>query len=83
MAVLTNKTRYPVRMNFRREVTNVGNDRAVYQAHLENIPRGMRISVKLRTLTFTRKYQSRSFVVGIELDGEFPFPMVKFGSQMD
>ena len=79
MAVLTNKTRYPVTMNFRREVTNVGNDTAVYRAHLENIPRGMRISVKPRTLTFTRKYQNRSFVVGIELDGEFPFPMVKFG----
>ncbi|KAL0007207.1 hypothetical protein SO802_008709 [Lithocarpus litseifolius] len=79
MAVLTNKTRYPVTMNFRREVTNVGNDTAVYRAHLENIPRGMRISVKPRTLTFTRKYQNLSFVVGIELDGEFPFPMVKFG----
>ena len=79
MAVLTNKTRYPVTMNFRREGTNVGNDIAFYRAHLENILRGMRISVKPRTLTFTRKYQNRSFVVGIELDGEFPFPMVKFG----
>ncbi|KAK7836352.1 subtilisin-like protease sbt1.6 [Quercus suber] len=75
MAVLTNKTRCPVTMNFRREVTNVGNETAVYRAHLENIPRGMRISVKPRTLTFTRKYQNRSFVVGIELDREFPFPM--------
>uniref|UniRef100_A0A2N9I001 Subtilisin-like protease fibronectin type-III domain-containing protein n=1 Tax=Fagus sylvatica TaxID=28930 RepID=A0A2N9I001_FAGSY len=55
-----------------RVVTNVGNDTAVYRVHLENIPTGMRISVKPRTLTFTRKYQNRSFVVSIELDRDFP-----------
>ncbi|GMY22788.1 subtilisin-like protease SBT1.7 [Fagus crenata] len=71
-AVLTSKTRYPVTMNFSRVVTNVGNDTAVYRVHLENIPTGMRISVKPRTLTFTRKYQNRSFVVSIELDRDFP-----------
>uniref|UniRef100_A0A2N9FNG1 Subtilisin-like protease fibronectin type-III domain-containing protein n=1 Tax=Fagus sylvatica TaxID=28930 RepID=A0A2N9FNG1_FAGSY len=71
-AVLTNKTRYPVSMNFNRVVTNVGDDKAVYRAHLENIPTGMRIRVKPRTLTFTRKNQNRSFVVSIELDREFP-----------
>jgi hypothetical protein len=54
-AVLTNKTRYPVSMNFNRVVTNVGDDKAVYRAYLENIPTGMRIRVKPRTLTFTRK----------------------------
>uniref|UniRef100_A0A2N9EYS4 Subtilisin-like protease fibronectin type-III domain-containing protein n=1 Tax=Fagus sylvatica TaxID=28930 RepID=A0A2N9EYS4_FAGSY len=64
--------RYPVTMNFSRVVTNVGNDTAVYRVHLENIPTGMRISVKPRTLTFTRKYQNRSFVVSIELDRDFP-----------
>jgi subtilisin family serine protease len=71
-AVLTSKTRYPVTMNFSRVVTNVGNNTAVYKVHLENIPTGMRISVKPRTLTFTRKYQNRSFVVSIELDRDFP-----------
>ncbi|GMY22785.1 subtilisin-like protease SBT1.8 [Fagus crenata] len=71
-AVLTSKTKYPVTMNFSRVVTNVGNDTAVYRVHLENIPTGMRISVKPRTLTFTRKYQNRSFVVSIELDRDFP-----------
>ncbi|GMY22787.1 subtilisin-like protease SBT3 [Fagus crenata] len=71
-AVLTSKTRYPVTMNFSRVVTNVGSDTAVYRVHLENIPTGMRISVKPRTLTFTRKYQNRSFVVSIELDRDFP-----------
>ncbi|GMY22767.1 subtilisin-like protease SBT3 [Fagus crenata] len=71
-AVLTSKTRYPVTMNFSRVVTNVGNDTAVYKVHLGNIPTGMRISVKPRTLTFTRKYQNRSFVVSIELDRDFP-----------
>ena len=71
-AVLTNETRYPVAMNFSRVVTNVGNEKAVYRAHLENIPTGMRISVKPKILTFTRKYQNRSFVVSIELDREFP-----------
>ncbi|KAK7848135.1 subtilisin-like protease sbt3.11 [Quercus suber] len=60
-----------VAMNFSRVVTNVGNDKAVYRAHLENIPTGLKISVKPRTLTFTRKYQTRSFVVNIELDREF------------
>ena len=58
-------------LNFGRVVTNVGNDKAVYQAHLENIPTGLKISVKPRTLTFTRKYQTRSFVVSIELDRKF------------
>ncbi|GMY22775.1 subtilisin-like protease SBT1.7 [Fagus crenata] len=71
-AVLTSKTKYPVTMNFRRVVTNVGNDTAVYRVHLENIPTGMRISVKPRTLTFTRKYQNRSFVVSIKLNRDFP-----------
>uniref|UniRef100_A0A2N9HXW0 Subtilisin-like protease fibronectin type-III domain-containing protein n=1 Tax=Fagus sylvatica TaxID=28930 RepID=A0A2N9HXW0_FAGSY len=71
-AVLTNKTRYPVEMNFSRVVTNVGKDKAIYRAHLENIPTGMRISVKPTTLTFTRKYQNQSFVVSIELDRDFP-----------
>jgi subtilisin family serine protease len=71
-AVLTNETRYPVAMNFSRVVTNVGNEKAVYRAHLENIPTGMRISVKPKILTFTRKYQNQSFVVSIELDREFP-----------
>uniref|UniRef100_A0A2N9FAM7 Subtilisin-like protease fibronectin type-III domain-containing protein n=1 Tax=Fagus sylvatica TaxID=28930 RepID=A0A2N9FAM7_FAGSY len=71
-AVLTNETRYPVAMNFSRIVTNVGNEKAVYRAHLENIPTGMRISVKPKILTFTRKYQNQSFVVSIELDREFP-----------
>jgi hypothetical protein len=71
-AVLTNGTRYPVAMNFSRVVTNVGNEKAVYRAHLENIPTGMRISVKPKILTFTRKYQNQSFVVSIELDREFP-----------
>ncbi|KAM3685790.1 hypothetical protein ACJW31_11G145500 [Castanea mollissima] len=70
-AVLTTKTRYPLAMNFNRVVTNVGNDKAVYRAHLENIPTGLKISVKPRTLTFTRKYQTRSFVVSIDLDGGF------------
>ena len=70
-AALTTKTIYPVAMNFSRVVTNVGNDKAVYRAQLENIPTGLKISVKPRTLTFTRKYQTRSFVVNIELDREF------------
>jgi subtilisin family serine protease len=71
-AVLTNKTRYPVEMNFSRVVTNVGKHKAIYRAHLENIPTGMRISVKPTTLTFTRKYQNQRFVVSIELDRDFP-----------
>jgi subtilisin family serine protease len=71
-AVLTSKTKYPVEMNFSRVVTNVGKHKAIYRAHLENIPTGMRISVKPTTLTFTRKYQNQSFVVSIELDRDFP-----------
>ncbi|KAL0007203.1 hypothetical protein SO802_008705 [Lithocarpus litseifolius] len=70
VAVVTTKTMYPVAMNFSRVVTNVGNDKAVYRAHLENITTGLKISVKPKTLTFTRKYQTRSFVVNIELDRE-------------
>ena len=62
-------------LNFGRVVTNVGNDKAVYQAHLENIPTGLKISVKPMNLIFTRKYQTRSFVVNIELDS----PKVIYG----
>ena len=79
MAVLSNNTRYPVTMKFNRVVTNVGNDKSVYRAHLENIPTGMRISVKPRILTFTRKHQNRSFVVSVmldKIDGEYPIPTV-------
>nr|XP_023917440.1 subtilisin-like protease SBT1.6 isoform X1 [Quercus suber]XP_023917441.1 subtilisin-like protease SBT1.6 isoform X2 [Quercus suber] len=79
MAVLSNKTRYPVTMKFNRVVTNVGSDKSVYRAHLENIPTGMRITVKPRILTFTRKHQNRSFVVSVvldKLDGEYPIPTV-------
>ncbi|KAL4600537.1 hypothetical protein ACB092_11G206000 [Castanea dentata] len=70
---------YPVTMKFNRVVTNVGNDKSVYRSHLENIPTGMRISVKPRILTFTRKHQNRSFVVSVvldKLDGEYPIPTV-------
>ncbi|KAL4615991.1 hypothetical protein ACB092_07G167400 [Castanea dentata] len=84
MAVLQTKTRYPVTMKFSRVVTNVGNNKAaVYRAHLENIPTGLRISVKPRTLTFTRKYQTRSFVVSVELDKEFPFVIYGFLKWVD
>jgi len=79
MAVLSNRTRYPVTMKFNRVVTNVGNDKSVYRAHLENIPTGMRISVKPRILTFTRKRQNRSFVVSVvldKIDRKFPIPTV-------
>ena len=83
MAVLPTKTRYPVTMKFSRVVTNVGNNKAVYRAYLENIPTGLRISVKPRTLTFTRKYQTRSFVVSVELDKEFPFVIYGFLKWVD
>ncbi|XP_050262156.1 subtilisin-like protease SBT3 [Quercus robur] len=83
MAVLPTKTRYPVTMNFSRVVTNVGNNKAVYRAYLENIPTGLRISVKPRTLTFTRNYQTRSFVVSVELDREFPFVIYGFLKWVD
>ncbi|KAM3685794.1 hypothetical protein ACJW31_11G145900 [Castanea mollissima] len=79
IGVLSNETRYPVTMKFNRVVTNVGNDKSVYRAHLENIPTGMRASVKPRILTFTRKHQNRSFVVSVvldKLDGENPIPTV-------
>ena len=83
MAVLPTETRYPVTMKFSRVVTNVGNNKAVYRAYLENIPTGLRISVKPRTLTFTRKYQTRSFVVSVELDKEFPFVIYGFLKWVD
>ncbi|KAF3955215.1 hypothetical protein CMV_019540 [Castanea mollissima] len=79
IGVLSNETRYPVTMKFNRVVTNVGNDKSVYRAHLENIPTGMRVSVKPRILTFTRKHQNRSFVASVvldKLDGENPIPTV-------
>ncbi|KAK7844980.1 hypothetical protein CFP56_010188 [Quercus suber] len=65
-------------MKFSRVVTNVGNNKAVYRAYLENIPTGLRISVKPRTLTFTRKYQTRIFVVSVELEKEFLDVLWKF-----
>ena len=72
MVVLSNQTTYPMSMNFSRVVTNVGNDTSSYQAHLENIPDGMKIRVEPSTLTFTQKNQKQSFVVSVEIDKEVP-----------
>ncbi|KAK7848124.1 subtilisin-like protease sbt1.6 [Quercus suber] len=63
IAVLSNDTRYLVAQNF--IVTNIGNDIAVYQSHVENVPNGMRIGVVPETLTFTHKNQKQGFVVSI------------------
>ncbi|KAM4082095.1 hypothetical protein ACJW30_11G143700 [Castanea mollissima] len=72
MVVISNQTTYPMSMNFSRVVTNVGNDTSSYQAHLENIPDGMKIRVEPSTLTFTQKNQKQSFVLSVEIDKEVP-----------
>uniref|UniRef100_A0A2N9HXS0 Subtilisin-like protease fibronectin type-III domain-containing protein n=1 Tax=Fagus sylvatica TaxID=28930 RepID=A0A2N9HXS0_FAGSY len=72
MVALSNETTYPTAMNFNRVVTNVGNDTSIYQAHLENIPTGMKIKVEPNILTFTEKNQKQSFVVSVEIDRDFP-----------
>ncbi|KAM3685796.1 hypothetical protein ACJW31_11G146100 [Castanea mollissima] len=68
MVVLSNQTTYPMSMNFSRVVTNVEYDTSVYQAHLEDIPDGMKIRVEPSTLTFTKKNQKQSFVVSVEIN---------------
>ncbi|KAL4600540.1 hypothetical protein ACB092_11G206300 [Castanea dentata] len=72
MVVLSNQTTYPMSMNFSRVVTNVGYDTSVYQAHLEDIPDGMKIRVEPSTLTFTKKNQKQSFVVSVEINIKVP-----------
>ncbi|GMY22536.1 subtilisin-like protease SBT1.7 [Fagus crenata] len=83
IVVLSYKTTYPVTMNFSRVVTNVGNDTSVYEAHLDNIPTGMKIRVEPSTLTFTEKYQSQSFVLSVEIEIEFPMIIYSFLKWID
>ena len=83
IAVLSNDTRYLVAQNFSRVVTNIGNDIAVYQSHVENVPNGMRIGVLPETLTFTHKNQKQGFVVSIEIDRAFSMVIYGFLKWVD
>ncbi|GMY22540.1 subtilisin-like protease SBT1.7 [Fagus crenata] len=83
IVVLSNETTYPTAMNLSRVVTNVGNDKSIYEAHLKNIPTGMKIRVEPSTLTFTEKYQNQSFVVSVEIDRDFPMIIYGFLKWID
>ena len=63
-------------------MTNIGNDIAVYQSHVENVPNGIRIGVP-ETLTFTHKNQKQGFVVSIEIDRAFSMVIYGFLKWVD
>ncbi|KAF2324358.1 hypothetical protein GH714_012781 [Hevea brasiliensis] len=66
-----NKESSPMMKKFSRVVTNVGNDRAVYNATLV-IPPGMRVTVEPSSLSFTQKYQNQGYSVNLEIDTDAP-----------
>ncbi|KAE8658938.1 putative Subtilisin-like serine protease 2 [Hibiscus syriacus] len=71
VAVFKEEPNSPRVKNFSRVVTNVGDDQSVFQAVIGNST-WLRVIVELNTLTFTTKYQTQSFVVSVEIDGNAP-----------
>ncbi|KAG9444010.1 hypothetical protein H6P81_015350 [Aristolochia fimbriata] len=68
VAVFTNVSRgSPMVKTFKRVVTNVGVDKAVYNAFIAQDP-GMTIRVEPNVLKFTQKYQNISFTLKLELN---------------
>lgn len=61
---LKNKKK-PSQVVFRRRVTNVGQAKSVYNA-IVRVPKGVNITVKPTTLSFTRALQMRSFKVVVK-----------------
>lgn len=78
VAIFTNQTV----KNFSRVVTNVGQKDAVYQANLK-FPAAIKISVEPSTLTFTEKYEKKSFSVNIEIEKDAPSMVYGFLSWID
>ncbi|WCJ35451.1 Subtilisin-like protease [Euphorbia peplus] len=70
MAVFSNGTR-PLKKTFTRTVTNVGDEGSVYTAVL-NVPNAIKISVDPYKLSFTKKYEKKSFSVSVEIDEKGP-----------
>uniref|UniRef100_A0A2P2Q300 Subtilisin-like protease n=1 Tax=Rhizophora mucronata TaxID=61149 RepID=A0A2P2Q300_RHIMU len=68
MAFLTNESSSHTVKKYRRTVTNVGGDAAVYRATIDNIPAGLKITVQPKILSFTRKHQKQSFRLSLEID---------------
>ncbi|KAF6143985.1 hypothetical protein GIB67_017593 [Kingdonia uniflora] len=64
-------TSFPRVQNFKRVVTNTGDENSVYRAILE-VPTGMKIQTEPKTLTFTGKDQQQGFILTIEIDEEAP-----------
>ncbi|KAK6245224.1 hypothetical protein SCA6_008314 [Theobroma cacao] len=71
IAIFSKDESSPKVKNFTRVVSNVGDDKSVYQA-VATTSSGMTIKVEPSTLTFTEKYQKQSFVLSVEIDGEPP-----------
>ncbi|XP_050206677.1 subtilisin-like protease SBT3 [Mercurialis annua] len=64
-----NKSSTPQVKKFSRMLTNVGDDAAAYNATLL-LPLGMKGTLEPSKLFFTRKYQSLSFSLSLEIDKE-------------
>ncbi|XVF36299.1 hypothetical protein REPUB_Repub19eG0046400 [Reevesia pubescens] len=72
IAIFNKDDSSPKVKNFSRVVTNVGDDKSVYQAVATTSNGMMTITVNTPTLTFTEKYQKQSFVLNVEIDEEAP-----------
>ncbi|XVF39907.1 hypothetical protein PTKIN_Ptkin01aG0070600 [Pterospermum kingtungense] len=66
VAIFSKNASSPNVKNFTRVVTNMGDDQSVYQAIAKTTTLGMTIIVDPPTLTFTEKYQKRSYVVSVQ-----------------
>ncbi|OMO78872.1 hypothetical protein CCACVL1_14028 [Corchorus capsularis] len=72
IAIFSKDDSSPKVKNFTRVVTNVGDNKSIYEAVATTTYSGMTITVDPPTLTFTKKYQIQSFVLSVEINQEAP-----------
>ncbi|WCJ35447.1 Subtilisin-like protease [Euphorbia peplus] len=70
MAVFSNGTR-SLKKTFTRTVTNVGDEASEYTAVL-NVPNAIKMSWEPNVLSFTKKYEKKSFSLSVEIDEKGP-----------
>ncbi|KAJ8775388.1 hypothetical protein K2173_023153 [Erythroxylum novogranatense] len=68
MAVLTNSSGSHIVKKYTRTVTNVGDGDSIYRSTIEHVPAGTKITVEPKTLSFSRKFQKRSYTLNLEIE---------------
>ncbi|KAJ8775361.1 hypothetical protein K2173_023126 [Erythroxylum novogranatense] len=53
---------------YTRTVTNVGDGESVYRSTIEHVPAGTKITLEPKTLSFSIKFQKRSYTLSLEVE---------------